>query len=300
MSEQLQLRRGTAAQVAAFTGAPGEIVVDATNNRLVVQDGATAGGFAAARLGEVALAARRTIADSSTTILPGDRLVAYASLGATRAVTLCAASAYPPGAMLTIVDESGACSATNRIVVGRAGADSINGGTSLAIAAPWGSLSLESNGVNAWTAVSRPLGFADLAGAISPAQSWPAVMIGGWADGVNFNLANTDTAIAISLPAGVVNYAINSVKIANASGSLTTATAGMFTSAGGGGAAVILQGTAITVSTGSPNTNNNYQQLTTVNSISQSYNNSIIYFRITNPQGYPASASVIIYIIPIP
>lgn len=53
MSEQLQLRRGTAAQVAAFTGAQGEVVVDTTNNRLVVQDGTTGGGFAAAKLAEI-------------------------------------------------------------------------------------------------------------------------------------------------------------------------------------------------------------------------------------------------------
>jgi Major tropism determinant N-terminal domain len=52
MSEQLQLRRGTAAQVAAFTGAQGEVVVDTTNNRLVLQDGATAGGIPIAKLSE--------------------------------------------------------------------------------------------------------------------------------------------------------------------------------------------------------------------------------------------------------
>ena len=50
---QVQYRRGTASQVAAFTGAQGELVVDTTNNRVVVQDGATAGGFAAAKLAEV-------------------------------------------------------------------------------------------------------------------------------------------------------------------------------------------------------------------------------------------------------
>ena len=49
---QVQYRRGTAAQVAAFTGAAGEMVVDTTNNRVVVQDGATAGGFPAAKLSE--------------------------------------------------------------------------------------------------------------------------------------------------------------------------------------------------------------------------------------------------------
>jgi len=53
MSEQLQLRRGTAAQIASFTGAQGECVADITNNRLVVQDGMTAGGFPAAKLSEV-------------------------------------------------------------------------------------------------------------------------------------------------------------------------------------------------------------------------------------------------------
>lgn len=54
-SEQLQLRRGTAAQIATFIGAPGEVVVDTTNNRLVVQDGATAGGIPQAKFSDVVL-----------------------------------------------------------------------------------------------------------------------------------------------------------------------------------------------------------------------------------------------------
>ncbi|MBV8472024.1 MAG: hypothetical protein JO234_01295, partial [Hyphomicrobiales bacterium] len=45
MSEQLQLRRGTASQIAAFIGAQGEVVIDTTNNRAVVSDGSTAGGW---------------------------------------------------------------------------------------------------------------------------------------------------------------------------------------------------------------------------------------------------------------
>jgi hypothetical protein len=56
MTEQLQLRRGTAAQVAAFTGAQGEVVVDTTNNRVVVNDGSTAGGWPAAKLNDGAVA----------------------------------------------------------------------------------------------------------------------------------------------------------------------------------------------------------------------------------------------------
>lgn len=51
---QVQFRRGTASQVASFTGAAGEVVVDTTNNRVVVQDGSTAGGWPAAKLSEAA------------------------------------------------------------------------------------------------------------------------------------------------------------------------------------------------------------------------------------------------------
>ena len=49
MATQLQIRRGTAAQVAAFTGAEGEIVYNSTNDSLHTNDGATAGGFELAR-----------------------------------------------------------------------------------------------------------------------------------------------------------------------------------------------------------------------------------------------------------
>jgi Major tropism determinant N-terminal domain len=53
LSEQLQLRRNAATNIASFTGAQGEVVIDTTNNRIVVQDGSTAGGWAAAKLSEV-------------------------------------------------------------------------------------------------------------------------------------------------------------------------------------------------------------------------------------------------------
>jgi len=49
MATQLQIRRGTSSQVAAFTGAEGEIVVNTTNDSIVVSDGSTAGGFEMAR-----------------------------------------------------------------------------------------------------------------------------------------------------------------------------------------------------------------------------------------------------------
>jgi hypothetical protein len=45
MAIQVQLRRGTATQNNAFTGAIGELSFDTTNNQLRVHDGSTAGGF---------------------------------------------------------------------------------------------------------------------------------------------------------------------------------------------------------------------------------------------------------------
>lgn len=44
-ARQVKRRRGTESENNAFTGAEGEIVVDTTNHRLRVHDGATLGGF---------------------------------------------------------------------------------------------------------------------------------------------------------------------------------------------------------------------------------------------------------------
>lgn len=48
MATQVQWRRGTTAQVNAFTGAVGEIAVDTQTHQIAVQDGITAGGYRSA------------------------------------------------------------------------------------------------------------------------------------------------------------------------------------------------------------------------------------------------------------
>ncbi len=53
---QVQLRRGTFAQVAAFTGAAGEVTPDMTNHRLYLHDGTTLGGFAQASSADLSAA----------------------------------------------------------------------------------------------------------------------------------------------------------------------------------------------------------------------------------------------------
>ena len=49
MATQLQIRRGTTAQMNAFTGAEGELAVNTSTDTVHVHNGATAGGFALAR-----------------------------------------------------------------------------------------------------------------------------------------------------------------------------------------------------------------------------------------------------------
>lgn len=52
MSVQVKRRRDTAANVAAYAGAQGELIVDTTNNRVTIHDGVTPGGWAAAKLSD--------------------------------------------------------------------------------------------------------------------------------------------------------------------------------------------------------------------------------------------------------
>ena len=174
MSTQVQLRRDTATNIGTFTGKQGECVVDTTNNRLVVQDGATAGGFPAAKLSEVVSAKRTAISDTIYTVLVSDRIVAYTSLTAARNVTLPAASAFPVGVPLWIIDESGACSGTLYIAINRAGSDTIDGATSATLNGAYQGTALESNGVNGWTIIGR-----------NPNESLTALGIGTPSDSTN-------------------------------------------------------------------------------------------------------------------
>ena len=65
MATQLQIRRGTTAQMNAFTGAEGELAVNTSTDTVHVHDGSTAGGFALAKADGSNIA---TYAGSFTTI----------------------------------------------------------------------------------------------------------------------------------------------------------------------------------------------------------------------------------------
>ena len=114
---------------------------------------------------------RSPVADAAYTATQGDAVIAYTSLSAARTVTLPAASAYPRGQRLTVIDESGSCSATNTITVNRAGADTINGATSQVISLAYGYLALESDGASRWTIVdSATVPVGQLSGVLGGAQ----------------------------------------------------------------------------------------------------------------------------------
>lgn len=204
MSEQLQLRRGTGSQVASFTGAQGETVIDTTNNRLVVNDGTLAGGYPAAKLSEVVTNTRAAVSDAAYAALTTDRTIAYTALTAARVVTLTAASAYPTGTRLLVVDESGNCSGVNTITLARAGSDTIDGATAQAVNVAYGFVGIESNGSNAWTIVDQ--GFAPALATLAAAPNGANVQFGVIETLVT--LSGASATASVPIPANCIVLAV--------------------------------------------------------------------------------------------
>jgi hypothetical protein len=163
LSEQLQLRSGTAAQVAAFTGASAECVVDTTNDRIVVSDGSTAGGFPAAKLSETLTNTYAAISDTAYALtaptpypFPWVSTVVYTALTAARVVSLPAASAFPTGTPLRILDQTGNCTSAITITVAPNGTDDIDGvNASVVLNTAYAHIGLISDGVSKWTVVDQ-------------------------------------------------------------------------------------------------------------------------------------------------
>jgi hypothetical protein len=204
LSEQLQLRRGTATQVAAFTGAQGEAVMDTTNNRLVISDGTTPGGFPSAKLSEVVTNTRTAISDAAYTVLTTDRMVAYTALTAARVITLPASSAYPLGTRLVIIDESGNCSVTKTLTVSAAGTDTIDGAPSAAVNLAYGFIGLESNQSGHWTIIDQ--GFMPALANIAAAAHGAAIQAQVLETAVTLSGASTNASVQI--PANCIVMAV--------------------------------------------------------------------------------------------
>lgn len=115
---------------------------------------------------------------------------------------------------------------------------------------------------------------------------------------VDFNVANNDWQFPIVFPAGTTRYRVLFAQIYEASASLTTATVGLFSGAGGTGVAIIAGGTAVTVSTGADATNNNFQSI--LGNGTTSFTVPTLYFRVGTPEGSAATALVVLNIIFLP
>lgn len=112
--------------------------------------------------------------------------------------------------------------------------------------------------------------------------------------GVNLNSANTDNAITIPLPPGVARWRINSVFVHNASLSLTTVTAGVFTGTAASGQTIAATQALSTVTATAADTNNNLMGMTLTNAASMAYNDTTVYFRVVTAQGAAATADIVL------
>jgi hypothetical protein len=119
---QVQLRRGTSAQVVAFTGAQGEVVVDTTNNRAVVHDGSTAGGFALARRAEK----QRSIAGSGDLPITADDVILNVKVSSPLTITVPAASSRAGAPLLFKI-----LVGSSAVTFARTGSDTFDGQLSL-------------------------------------------------------------------------------------------------------------------------------------------------------------------------
>lgn len=116
--------------------------------------------------------------DSIYTILATDRTVATnAAFTASRTWTLPAANAVNPGQQLLVADFQGTVTVTNTLVISRAGADTVNGGTTVTINSANGAFLLFSDGVSKWTA--QAIGGGSVAGVSSIGGLTGAVTVSG-------------------------------------------------------------------------------------------------------------------------
>lgn len=149
--------------------------------------------------------------DSIYTILVTDKVVGTnAAFTASRTWTLPAANAVNPGQPLVVSDFAGGVTASNTLVISRAGSDTINGGTSVTISAANGAYLLWSDGTSKWTA--QAVGSTVVSGVSSVGGQTGAI---GVTNGIDMSGANIElTAARRTLP--------TSQKLTSSSGTYTT------------------------------------------------------------------------------
>ncbi len=163
-----------------------------------------------------AVTTRTQVSDANYTVLATDRIVVITALTAARTLTLPAASAYPQGATLTVVDESGACSGTRAITVAAAGSDTINGAASTVLAGPYAYVALESNGSNKWTLIDGSVGTSPLSTAALGASG--ATVRFGIVEQIVSTTSGTSVSSTVAIPNRAVVFAVSSIVVTAVTG----------------------------------------------------------------------------------
>lgn len=139
-------------------------------------------------------------------------------------------------------------------------------------------------GGNAVSAAREQLFFSD-------AKTCGIRRIVGYALGVNVNQTNTDIAIPLILLPGS-NFVLRGVQLNNPSISLTTATAGVFTAAGGTGTTLVTSAALSSLTAATVNLDMTLATQALV--LNQTTQANVLYFRVGTAQG--AAATVDLYL----
>jgi hypothetical protein len=134
---------------------------------------------------------------------------------------------------------------------------------------------------------------SDVAGAINS-----GLLVFG-TTGINANSANTDYPITISLPTGFTKYIIFRVQAYNPSTSMTTATGGVFSEAGGTGTTIVTNAALSGLVTNTPGANQGAINHTVVNVNSFFMTDTTLFYRIGTAQGSAATFDAVIIIFPV-
>lgn len=126
----------------------------------------------------------------------------------------------------------------------------------------------------------------------------PTGRIGLWLTAVNANSANTDNAVTVGLPSPYTKYQVTVLRLYNPSTSMTTATAGLFTSTGGGGFAITANAAISGLTTNSVETAGAVLNMTILGTTAY-FTSATLQLRIGTAQGAPATFDAYVEIIPL-
>ncbi len=147
MANTIRLRRSSTAGNTPSSLQDGEVAIQQADGIFFWRDSASA-------VRRMLFPKRSPVSDAAYTIKATDTYIAISSLTTGRSFALPPASAYAPGQVLKIWDESGSCGASAPVTLTPSGSDTINATTSYVIQNPYAIVLLSSDGSSKWRAIN--------------------------------------------------------------------------------------------------------------------------------------------------